>query len=356
MKRLIYNLLLVGSVILGIAVAGSAPAAAAFPAHSIALNTSAQTAVYPPVKSVLSSRGGVTISPAFQQINIDPTQPATTYDFKVTNNSTTSYEFELSVVDFGSLDETGGVLFIGNAEKALSYKYALSPWVVLEKDRIVVEPGATEKVPVTVQNKESLAPGGHYGAIVVTLAETSQTSGRKVQINQVLSSLLFVKKLGGEVYGLGLGELKVRTHFFGLPNLIDLRFQNFGNVHVIPRGLITVTDPRGKIVQRGIINADSGIALPETYRMVKVPLQSVGSSWIPGRYKVILTYRYDDQIISKTMSTSFVYLNAGVVTFSIVLVVLAIVSIGTPKLRHKLIAVTKKILRRLRRIYPLKQQ
>ena len=355
MRKLFRNLLLVCGVLICSAVQASN---VVFASRPLGVASHSEASVVSPnsPKTGLSQRGGVTISPAFQQISIDQNQPATTYDFKVTNNSAASYEFGLSVVDFGSLDETGGVLFIGNAEKALSYKYALSPWVVLEKDRIVVEPGATEKVPVTVQNKELLAPGGHYGAILVTPTETGQASGRKVQINQVLSSLLFVKKLGGEVYGLHLGDLKVQTHFFGLPDEIDLRFQNYGNVHVIPRGLITVIDPRGKVVQRGIVNADSGIALPETYRMVKVPLRSVGSSWIPGRYKVILTYRYDDQTISKTVTTSFIYLNSGIVAFSIVLVLLAIVSIGTPKLRHKLAAVTNKILHRLRRIYPLKQQ
>ncbi len=115
-----------------------------------------------------SQNGGVTISPAFQQVSIRPDQPSVSFDFLVTNNSDVEYEFGLSVVDFGSLDETGGVLFVGNAEKALSYRYALSPWVTLEKDRVVVAPHATEKIPITLNNKESLAPGGHYGAVLVT--------------------------------------------------------------------------------------------------------------------------------------------------------------------------------------------
>lgn len=308
-----------GFVVLALLVA-SMPERATAAQLNNALPSTGFAAATKAVRPGTSKKGGVTISPAFQQISLSADQSSQTFDFTVTNNSSEAYEFALSVVDFGSLDDTGGVLFAGNAEKQLSYRYALSPWVTLEKDRVVVAARATEKIPITIVNKESLTPGGHYGAVLVTPTDTGSGSDRKVQIDQVASSLLFVKKLGGEVYKLDLKSADVRTHFFGLPGSVEMRFQNSGNVHVIPRGLTVLTDPRGHVVKRGVINADSGILLPESFRHVSVPLEAVGKAWMPGRYTLTTTYRYDDVTATRSVKTSFVYLNI----LSIVLLVLVL--------------------------------
>jgi len=299
-----------------------------------------------------NTRGGVTISPAFQQVSLEPGQAAKKFDFMITNNSTVPYEFALSVVDFGSLDETGGVLFVGNAQKALNVRYALSPWVTLEKDRIVVEPKSTEKVPVSIDNRESLTPGGHYGAILLSPTETTASGDRKVQINQVLTSLLFVKKVGGEIYGLKLRDFDVRTQVFGLPTKLDLRFQNSGNVHLIPRGLATVTDPRGRIVKRGIVNADSGIILPESFRQVRTPLEQIQSSLLPGRYKLTVVYRFDDRTETQSVEKTFIYINAMNVVLLAVLAGTVLLfgfnKKARQKLRHVLNAAPAKARAKLR--------
>lgn len=295
-------------------------------------------------------RSGVTISPALQQVTLSPEVQQKTYDFNVTNNTATELEFALSVVDFGSLDETGGVLFAGNAKKTFNYRYTLSPWVQLEKDRVVVAPHKSEKIPITLLNKESLTPGGHYGAITVTPTDTGE-SGQKVQIDQVATSLLFVKKSGGEVYRLSLNRFTVRPHIFALPSKVDLRFQNGGNVHVIPRGMATVTDPRGRIVQRGVVNEDSGIALPETFRQVTVGLKPLARAWLPGRYHLDINYRYDETDRFQTVSTSFIYLNLLVLGIGLIIVVMLALVLLHRRLRRMFIIrparATARIFRRL---------
>ncbi|HEX8182535.1 MAG TPA: hypothetical protein VF575_02945 [Candidatus Saccharimonadales bacterium] len=339
--------------IFGLAIVGlltialhAAPAAAASQllapiGSSFAATASQQSGNRPAVGT--SKRGGVTVSPAFQQISLTSDNTTRTFDFAVTNNSAQEYEFALSVVDFGSLDETGGVLFVGNAEKALSYRYALSPWVTLEKDRIVVAPYATEKIPITLNNKESLTPGGHYGAVLVTPTEVGGNSQQKVQIDQVASSLLFVKKLGGEVYNLNLSNSNIATRLLSLPGTLDLRFQNRGNVHVTPRGIATVTDPRGRIVQRATINPDSAIVMPETFRSISMPFDRLAAAWLPGRYKMTIAYRYDDQATFRTVESSFVYVNLG-----FALGVLAIVAAGLSIVLSKRVRTwTKQSLKKL---------
>jgi hypothetical protein len=246
----------------------------------------------------------------------------------------------LSVVDFGNLDETGGVAFVGDANKSLNYRYGLTSWATLERDRIVVEPRTTEKVPVTITNRESLTPGGHYGAVLVSPTESPERPTR-VQIDQVLSSLLFVKKLGGEVYNLSLKSYDVRRSLFSTPDKVDMRFQNAGNVHVVPRGTISVTDPRGRQVQKGIVNSSSAIVLPETFRRLSVPLESMGASWLPGKYTMQITYRFDGSDATQTRTVSYYYVNSVYVLIGLITLLGLIAIACSKKLRRRTMQLAK---------------
>lgn len=268
--------------------------------------------------------GGVTISPAFQDIVLAPNMAAQAYEFVVTNNTSEPYEFSISAVDFGSLDESGGVLFSGQSQRLLNYKYGLSQWVTLERDRIVVEPKSSAKVPITIENKESLAPGGHYGAILISPTRSGERP-TKVEINQVLSSLLFVKKQGGETYRLGLIDYETRTQSLSLPRSVELRFQNAGNVHVVPRGTVSVYDPTGKLVKRGVVNANSAIVLPEAFRKLDVPLESMGRAWLPGTYRLSIAYRFDGREAEEFREMTFFYVNGWYVSGLVLILSVAVV-------------------------------
>jgi hypothetical protein len=286
----------------------------------------AATSTPPPATKKV--KGGITISPAFQQITLGQNDTEKSFDFAVTNNTSEPYELALASVDFGSLDESGGVLFIGQSDKSLDYKYGLSQDITLQQDRVVVEPKATTKIPVTITNKESMTPGGHYGAILVTPTSAGEGS-RKVEVNQVISSLLFVTKQGGAIYQLGLQSFQLKTHLFSSPSDVDVRFQNAGNVHIIPRGLITITDPRGRIVKRGYVNDGSGIMLPETFRKFNVPLKSLTPAWWPGIYHMTLTYHFDGETVEHTKELTFTYVNGWYIVAIMAIfavIILAIIS------------------------------
>lgn len=295
--------------------------------------------------------GGITISPAFQDVTIGANEASKTFDFSVTNHTGQPMEFSLSITDFGSLDESGGVLFMGKGQKTLDYRYGLTSWASLQKDRIVVEPNATETVPITITNKESLAPGGHYGAVLVTPVSTGQDKD-KVDINQVMSSLLFVKKEGGEVYRLSLQDVDVQPHLFTSPSDLTLRFGNGGNVHVVQRGTVTITDPRGRVVKQGAINAGSAIVLPESYRQLTVPLTGVATAWMPGKYHMKVAYRFDGTDQLTTRELSFYYVNGWYVVVAAAILVLVVLTAVNRRARRLLVRVVKssaKLAKKLRK-------
>ncbi len=308
-------------VILAVPVAGPAVSAAAAPAKK--------------------GPGGITLSPALSEIVLTPGQPEASFDFAVTNNTDRPYEFALSIVDFGSLDESGGVLFVGRADKTVEYKYGLSNWAAFQQDRIVVEPRSTAKVPVTVNNRESLSPGGHYGALLVTPTEEGGDS--KVQINQVASSLIFLKKQGGERYDLSLRSFNVQRQFAAVPDTVDLRFQNAGNVHAIPRGTVTLTDPLGRVVKKGYINQQSAMVLPESFRQMRVPLEGLVGSLVPGTYKGIITYRPDGQETIRTQEFTYFYVNGWYVVAGVLSLLLVIALTVGKRLRGLMIRPVKRL-------------
>jgi len=255
-----------------------------------------------------SENGDITVDPVYQQVIVKPSPDTQQFSIKITNHTKSAQTFSLKAVDFGSLNETGGVAFIGVKTPDLNYKYALSPWIKVENNSIVVGPGQTLKQSVLITDAHSMPPGGHYGAIFIQPQRSSDKSkNSKVEVSQVVSSLVFVNKIGGDVYRLDLKGTNSNKSIINLPSKVTLRFHNGGNIHLVPRGKITVTDNQGRIMREGLINQDSGIMLPETNRQFVSNLQNRATVWWPGNYYVNIKYRYDGKDSYTTQTTKFFY-------------------------------------------------
>lgn len=234
------------------------------------------------------------ITPFFQEINLEQNQKEAVFFLTVENATESLAIFRISVLDFGALDESGGVAFLGMSDPGR--KYGLASWISLEKDALVLNPGEKQNVRVTVENKESLSPGGHYAAIFLKMENDKISSGENssaVAFNPSFASLVFARKIGGETYGLELKNQELQKQLLQNPAGTKLRFQNTGNTHVVPRGIVKITDFFGREVIRGIINPESAIILPETFRIFPVSLKKTALIFFPGRYTLSVEYRYD---------------------------------------------------------------
>jgi hypothetical protein len=238
---------------------------------------------------------GFTVSPPFQEVVIDRDQTKASFSVEITNNGLLSQTLSLSIVDFGTLDESGGVAFLGTKPNDWQKKYGLASWVSLEKDIVIIAAKSSEKINVTIDNKDSLSPGGHYAGLMATLINDTQSGEKKtVGINQVFASLIFAKKIGGEKYDLFLNRADLNNFYtLKIPDEVKLRFQNRGNVHVVPRGTITIMDPFKRIVASGVINPESAIIIPESFRIYPVVVRAISPAFVPGRYTMTAQYRYD---------------------------------------------------------------
>lgn len=296
---------------------------------------------------------GFLVKPFYKEINLDKEQEEESFALTVENNSGQSAIFRITVLDFGSLDESGGVAFLGNSDQ--SRKYGLASWMNLEKDVIALNSGEKQEVGVKIINKESLSPGGHYGAVLLKMENddgegNSPEKEPRVTLNQSFASLIFVRKTGGENFGLTLKEEEFNSDFFSAPDKVNLRFQNVGNVHVTPRGIVEFFDPFGRKISAGVINPESGIILPETFRQYGVDLKDLMKAFLPGFYTAKISYRYDGMEIFSDSSHKFFLLPlAGLmILFFLMVIILAAVYILHKKKKSEIIpAIKQKIAEKL---------
>lgn len=287
---------------------------------------------------------GVTFSPTQKEVVVSSGLLQATTNVTVTNNTGKSLVGTVRLVDFKTLKETGGLTF-SQAGVPIE-KYGLANWMTLANgDVINVPDGQTRDIPVHIMNRPDLAPGGHYGAIVITLntVSPSPSGNQRAGFKQELISLLLVKKLGGEHYGLRLQSFSADSKR-DIPKSASLDFKSTGNVHVVPRGFVRVTDPKGKLVAKGILNPESTIILPDTSRQLATPLKPVADSKLPGRYKLTAYYRYDGQ---EQFSTRTIYVNrfvwslplvaAMIITGTIVLLMLRKIHQKRAKKRRQIV-------------------
>ena len=270
-------------------------------------------------------RDNISIEPFSENLSLVPSQASASTIIKLTNNSSVARTFQVNTVDFGSLDETGGLILLGENATALQKKYGLTKWLTVASPSIQVPARQTANISILVINRDDLAPGGHYGAVVFTETDSSPATG-EVGVRQAISTLLFVQKLGGEKYGLTLENVS-RDNSWWQTLELKLHFHNAGNIDVIPRGVVTLIDPLGKVVARGIVNDGSSRVFPEAKRSYTVDLNTISASIIPGQYKIKVQYRYDGKSSFETYNTSLYYFNFWGSVLSVILLAIIIFAI-----------------------------
>ena len=283
---------------------------------------------------------GITISPPSQQVAITPGEESHEVNFKVTNNRPSAQSLQISTADFNTLEDTGGLVFVGANPTQLQKKYGLAQWLNIPQSSLSVPPHQTVIVKAQVLNLPSLSPGGHYGAILLHApGQNSIVKGKNiVGLNPIGSILLFVNKVGGDIHKLRLDRVSRTGNTFKLPDSVTLRFYNSGNTHLTPRGVVTITDSSGKVVERGVINEDSSVILPEVYRLYTVHLAKKSNSHKTGRYHLNIAFRFDGFDQFRFYQTGFLLIGPIVVLggFVVIVVLVSAVIFGLRRLGVKI--------------------
>jgi hypothetical protein len=243
----------------------------------------------------------INLSPASHDVVLTSEQPIQNLSFTLTNQTSDKVTVTLSAVDFGPLDETGGVAFLG--QDNTTWQHRLTPWLTIDQERLTMAAGQSVTATVRLENRLDLTPGGHYAAVLARLADDEQPVPTGVGWQGVLASQFYVLKKGGEQYDLRLHDITPTGLMLTWPKEISLRWWAGGNTHVKPYGTISVTSVRGRKVAEAVINTDSALLLPEATRVLASSLIKKGLIW-PGKYTVQIGYHHqaNSELIWQTVT------------------------------------------------------
>lgn len=248
--------------------------------------------------------GGISVTPSIVHIDlsVDPAEYTLTY----TNNFNSDVVLKLSAKDFTALEDSYQLEFL-NQNQDQNYKYGLSSWISFENPYLDLSPHETSTVKVFI-DKQKITRGGHYASI---LAEVTQPQTTKdIGVQAVISSLLFVRASTGQEIEEGkIFSFDPLRDGIDFPDSFLLRFENSGNVHVIPYGLLQIYDPLGNLVGKGIVNEDSLDALPESIRNYTIKVKSPTSLLLPGEYTAKLYLHFGKT--GRKLQTSIKFFSQG---------------------------------------------
>lgn len=252
---------------------------------------------YAYVPGALAQEAGtqtLSVTPPLIQNSMDPGAVWQSY-LKVVNGNTYPITVYAEVVNFEPVGEAGRGRFVPRDETDSS-GYGLAHWVHINTPSVTIAPEQTSDISFFVDMPLDASPGGHYAAILVSTEPPNDAGGSfAVKTSQAVATLLFFRVAGDIREHALIREFRVEDMFTPLPQAtFQLRFENKGNVHVQPRGDITITNMWG--TERGVIPVNYrthfGNVLPESIRDFSFTWASDFRFTDIGRYtaRVSLTY------------------------------------------------------------------
>jgi hypothetical protein len=224
--------------------------------------------------ALAAEEGALTIAPAVSEVILKPNEIEKKIEFTLQNKSNNPVILDLFPVNFRSRGDYGQIGF----DQIGTYSFPLVSYVILQESTIELLPKQTKKISAVLQNRPDLSPGGHYVALIARLSR-SEASGGNSDLYPALTSLILIRKQGGEQFNLSLKDTNFPRGVMSLtyPSKMTLLYQNEGNVHVVPYGKVEIRDIFGRLIKKGIINTSSLNVLPSSRRYLTVDLSE--SAW-----------------------------------------------------------------------------
>ncbi len=272
-------------------------------------------------------KGGITLSPAFEEVVMTQDDTEKKIEVELENNDASSVTLELFPINFRLLDDYGKIGFMGQESK--EYSFALSSFIRLDDSTYTLEPGKTITIPVTIENRKDLSPGGHYAAIVARVVQDTS----KTAVSPALSSLILLRKTGGETFNLSIRDAGWPRGLFVF-NYVDrfsILFQNQGNVHLTPFGEIRVEDMLGRTLYKGVVNTSSLKIFPLSRRYIPTRLTKISWSLPVSINKISIKGHDSLDKVTYIHEDSFIYIHPVVIP--VVILILLIRLTGLAKIR-----------------------
>ena len=209
-----------------------------------------------------------------------------------------NYDIVVSVEskDFRPDGETGNAVFNNGPKGDAQDTQRMSGWIETPAGVITIKRGSTAEVPFTIHVPLDADPGGHYGALLVSTKPKSIEGESGSGVSSGITSLIFMRVPGDVIEKGGIRDFYTENNIIETPDAhFILRFENQGNVHLVPQGQIVITNMWGKERGKVEINESStfGNVLPNSTRKFEFSWKETDPSLFEvGRYKAVATLVY----------------------------------------------------------------
>ncbi len=248
-----------------------------------------------PVFSVSAQGLSFSITPTIFDMAAMPGQ-AWSSGVKVVNNNPYDLTVYATPVNFIPQGERGHGAFLPIDET--DGGRTLAEWMDVSPEPFVIPQESSITVPVTISVPQDAPPGGHYAAIMIGTRPPVEKGTVEIKTSQIITSLFFVRIAGDVVERGEVRTFRSGSWFAGGPTMdFEVRFENKGNVHLLPRGEIRIFNMWGK--ERGVIpinhETNFGNVLPESTRQFEFTWRGEASLVDIGRYRAELTLGYGQE-------------------------------------------------------------
>jgi hypothetical protein len=246
--------------------------------------------------SLAQSALGLTAIPPRLEITIKPGQ-VLTKEIKIRNESRTEKSISTSVRDFIVTDDLGTPLQIESSDQSAN-RWTASSWIQISPSKLMLKPGETKSLVLTVIAPDNALAGGHYAMVLHTPNNdiTISQTGATVETN--VGTLVYITIPGDITENASIKEFSAPK--FSEYGPIDFKtvITNLSDVHIAPAGSINIYNSFG--FQTAQIKLDNTNIFPYTSREFA---NTLNRKLMLGRYKaqVNAAFGTSGQLLTATL-------------------------------------------------------
>lgn len=268
---------------------------------------------------------GISAIPPRVEITINPGEVTTT-EIKVRNESKTEKQLSVSSEDFIVVDDMGTPLRIDTTDVE-DNRWAAASWMQVSPSRLILKPGETKALVLTIIAPEDATPGGHYAMVLYNYNLETTLTQTGASIETKVGSLVYVT-VPGEI-----NENAKVTNFSATPAFseygpIDFKttINNLSDIHITPVGSINISNMFG--IKTKQINLDNTNIFPFTSRDFTNTLEK---KFMFGRYKAQINAIYGQTGQLLTATQFFWVIPYKIIIGTIVVIILILLFVSKSK-------------------------
>lgn len=270
----------------------------------------------------------ITVIPPTREVTINPGDK-TEGVFKVVNDGDKPLTFNAVIRDYIVKDNQGTPEIL--PPNTLSNKYSGASWIAVLPSTFTVPPHTRQELNYYIQVPLDARPGGHYAAVMYEPAEILGVEGTGAGVDTQIGTLFYIGVNGDINEDAQVIKFNTTKSFLeNGPVTLETEIKNNGDLHIKPKGTITVKNMIGKTISTQPLE-DHNIFPEKSFLFTN----EFGGKWMIGRYTVNLAATYGQNnnlpLVAATSFIVFPWKVASVAILVIVIIILAFIFLKRQK-------------------------